>query len=412
MNVIITDNKNIKYSNFTIFSKMSELYNMWDRVGSIIIHSTQEKEYEVGIALAEANKNGVQKFIYINKKPVEIIALCIKALKGVTYDDEDLLKNEDLLVSLIEMYKDLATDNETNETEESIGIINDFIDGFVNNNPKVNLPAIRDRVITAVNELNESSKSYELQREEISKATLEIFKKTSEQVKAHRVARDKLNEEVEKLRKAVLATQSSKSDDVFDFQIKQYPKYRNYSNAKILHIKEVGYCPYLLSFLLAYITYLFDNKDIKSKLILVDRNIFLNGAKYLYKDGTRINNNTFKNKTLITNRFLLIDQPKQEILNSILATGEDLYIVYDRMYGEDIIEGNNVQKLYSSSGISLAKRAGLKLEKCIFSGKAYSNNFISIPRIEKYPEDESTRNSYYFDSCEQLYLKLNDYLSI
>lgn len=407
MNVIIANSLDTKnYRNFSIRKEFSNISSELEKIETLVLHNTVENELEVGLVLSDAKKAGVKKFIYINKKPIEIISACIKALGGITLQEEELLQ-EDMLDYLIESYEDFRIDTGLDITN-SVDIIDDFIKRFVDKDNRINNLDYQERVKTALIEIREKTSKTEHALNKISESAVDLFNDMSRALEDYQRTRVMMEEKVyeleTKFKEAPISTQ--KDQGVF-----YYPEVKYMGVNNILYIKEFAECRFLLSFILAYQNYVESFKRKRAKVVVLSH--AFRDTKLRYNSAVSIDSGSIQHESLLIEKFLAVYQPKDRILNKVLNTAtEDIIIVLDRMYCDEMLSGSCVRKLYATSGVEAMKRANAPVNKCILSGVSIDKLFMSIPMIENYPTDGMARLQAYFQTCKEQYKKIDNLLGI
>lgn len=406
MQIIIGDSSVLgTYTNFNIFTRLTDVPADFKNVNVIILTEVVEKDMDLGRILTDAKSSGVKRFIYINEEPLELISALVRGFGGIVENDESLLE-EDTLEYIVENYEDYKNSNKL-AVIESTSIIDDFIQGVVNNDSKVNSEYYQDRVKTALDEVIETSKKAETALTKISKSTLDLFKDVSVALHDIEKIKKKFDEKVyeleSKLSETPIATDTSNS-------VYAYPSVKYVGVKTVLYIKEKSECKYLLSFLLAYQDYL-ENKMSKKVKIIVTYQKFID-TQARYRSATQINVDTANTDSLISNKFIATHQPKRNVMYRLFDTDNDIFIVLDRMWGTEILTGACIRTLYATSGVDAMRKSNILPNKCILSTANCDNLFMSIPTISNYPQDVSSRKAAYFQTCKELYNKLNVFLDI
>lgn len=407
MKVVIDCNKKNEYvyKGFTKYKSLAEIKARLGSIDTIVIHEFTDTTCDVGLFLSLAKKEGVKRFIYINSQLNDMINLCVKSLGGIVESDEGLLE-EDTLEYLIAEYESMSCCMEIS-VSDGISILDDFIAAFVRNEDKVNNSAYLERVQAALVEVKNKSIKDEMIIRNVSEIAMNIFTDINSYFENTKKANKELQDKVYDLSQKI---SEDKSIALRESALFYYPKVHYTGTKRVLHIKEKVECKYLLSFLLAYQGYVMSQLRKKLKVIVTYQKF--KDTYDRYYSATIITKETSKNKSLVSSGYVVVNQPKKEVLYDILNSDDDIYIILDRMYGEDIIVGGSVRKLYATSGVRAMLKAKIPADKCILSGIDYENLFLAIPVISNYPQEESDRKHAYFNVCKESYHKLNKFLGI
>lgn len=407
MNYIVGKGMNKVYKNFKIVDDLASIINILKKDDVLVLHSIEGKTLDIGIFLSEATSKGVKNIIYINKNPNQMIASAIKANNGVVETDEELL-DEDSLEYIIADYDNIVGTTELAKTD-GISFLTDFIEAFLNGESRVNNSMYQDRVQTALNEVVRKTEKNEVVITSISNLALDLFNDVQSSFAEQNMIRQKLHDKVTELKQS-LNSQRSVNTNLGSNSIYLFPTVKYTGLKPVLHIKELVECRYLQSFLLGYMNYLEIVKHKKVKLIVCCQSF--KDIISRYNTYTNITRSNVKIKRLLEERILVTQEPKKDIMYSLIDSNSDVVIVIDKMYGDNIVDGTKVKRLYSVNGISNMKRFMLKPNKCILAEKRVKDLFVAIPKIDNYPADEETRKKAYIEVCRDRYEKLDRLLEI
>lgn len=407
MRYVVGESLNRVYKNFQIVNDLDSVVGLLKKDDILVLHDTKGKTIDIGIFLSEATSKGVRMIVYINKNPNEMIASAIKANNGIVETDEEFL-DEDSLEYIISEYEDIAESNELVKND-GIDFLMDFIEAFINGEDKVNNTMYQGRVQVAMKEVARRAEKNDLTLNSISTLALDLFNDIQSSFSEQKALRQKLSDKVTELKQS-LTSQRSVNTNLGSNSVYLFPTVRYNGTKAIFHVKEIVECKYLQSFLMGYMNYLEIVKHKKVKMVICCQS-FKNVISR-YNCYSNINRSNVKVKQLLDSRILVTQEPKKDILIPIIDRSSDVVIVYDKTYGENIIEGQRVKRLYSINGVNSMKRFLLKPQNCIMSGKTIPNLFIGIPRIEKYPIDEETRKQAYLGACIEDYKKLDNLLEV
>lgn len=404
MRVIVSQTLQDTYQEFVVvdnFRKIRELKG----VDVLIIHTFAEEEFEVGVFINEFYRNGVKKFVYINKNPLEGVKAPLVGVNGHVIEDEFFLEDEEELIALLDELDEGDSEN-TSLAVASMDIIGDFIKRFEENDESIKAPLYLEQVKDALNELSTQNEKQHLQLMSMGSTALETFEKASTIIsnisKQRKVIEDKLND---------LATkQQNQPSRSFGGGILFYPTYKYMGVPKLLFIREYSHCRYLTSFILAYEHYLHYNKNKRVKLIFVHQKG--QGVAKKYTDFTSITQESMYLDSLYDSEIIATNNPKSEVLKKIFSKPNDIFIVVDRLYGQQDIVSGRVSKLSAVSGKSDLKRFNIDVKNCIFPVVLNENAFINLPTIRKYPDGTDMRRAAYMQLMKKEFEKIDNFLQL
>lgn len=408
MRVIVSNKLRDSYTNYKVVHKLSEALEV-EGIDCLILNTFEEEDFEVGIALSELAKQGVKKFAYVSEDISLVVKMLISGLDGLIEDADFYFESEEDLDALLEDFfssKDIESDLSAN-TE----IITEFLKGFANNDEKIKTPVFLEQVNNAVNSLMVTNTENEVAIRDMSRATVDTFRHVSSTLNAMEEQRNVLEEKLASFELS-LQNQSRARVPVDSGVAWVFPTYNYMGKSKILYIREYAPCRYLTSFVLAYAHYVNYNLAKKCKVVFIHGRG--QGVLRKYSSGfTCITQESEGNKSLYTNPVIATNNPKKSVMDDLTHTGEPLIIIVDRLYGSDsIISGQRITKLNAVSGISDLKRFNLPVEDTLFPIISVSDCFGKISHIMKYPQDERTRLSKYFENMKDLFKKIDTKLGL
>lgn len=411
MNVILSNRLKDGYDKYKVVTSLKEVGKIED-IDCLVLHSFSEEDFEVGMFLSSLAKSGIKKFAYISSNVSLIIKMVVGGLEGLVEDADFYFESEEDLDEVLDgFFSNEDTGSDLKATSE---IIADFIKGFVNNDDRVKTPVYLEQVNNAVNELVVTSTASELAIKDMSRATVETFKKVSKSISA---ITEQYKDLEEKLYSLDASAEALAKQPRYEVQsnanaVWSYPTYQYMGSSKILYIREYSPCRYLTSFVLAYANYVNFNLQKKCKVVF----IYGRGAgiarKYS-KGFTNITSESENNESLYDNKLIATNVPKKPVMDSLTHTGEALIIIVDRLYGGDsIVSGQRITKLSAVSGVSDITRYSLALDEAVFPIISVPDSFCTIKHINSYPKDDRTRKSKYFETMKDSFAKLDQKLGI
>ena len=396
MNVIVSTK--LDESNYMQFSLTDSLKKVRDEfdcasIEALIFHTSIEKDFEVGVFISELRNVGISKFIYVNEDPSHIVKMVFQGVNGVFMEYEDCLYDEDELLTIVESYSDFNTSTSTSLANSSIHVVSEFIKAFARGENRIKAPIYLEQVSSAIEQLVEVNQMQELQISTMGMSAVSVFEMASQIIRQMNEKRLSLEHQLVELE----AVQSSASTSrTLDNNLVYWQPYRNMSNSKIFLVREYAPCKYLTTFLMGYMKYLQTERNKRVKFIICRGRSYGESARYDNGMFTYIDKNNANNLDLLENSMIVTDSPKKDLLSSIFAKREDLFIVLDRLYGKaDIITGRLAGKLNAVSSYNCAERNKLDVKDCIFSVTGHADAAININTFKDFPNDADTRYAYY-----------------
>lgn len=406
MKVIISKSTEDRYQNFVVvdtFKKVRELKG----VEILVIHDFKEEPFEVGVFVSEFKKNGMEKFIYINNNPLPNICSTLYGIKGKVIDDEFYLEDEEELLALIEEL-DFTEDETSALALAHINVIEDFVNRFERKDETINAPLYLEQVREAINETNSLVVKQKKQLIEMGASAMETFEKASTIIsniaQQRKIIEEQLNEVQQK------QAQSASSSRQLGGNILFYPTYKYMGVPKMLFIREYAPCRYLTSFILAYEHYLHYTKNKRVKLIFVHQKGA--GVAKKYSDFTVITQESMGMDSLYDAEIIATNNPKSEVLKKLFSRPTDVFIVVDRLYGQQDIVSGRISKLSAVSGKSDIKRFNLDIKTSIFPITARDEAFLTLLTIKAYPDGVDTRKAAYAQVFREKFVQIDNFLQL
>lgn len=408
MNVIVSGSLRDSYKNYKVVSTLKEASEV-EGISCLILHTFTEEDFEVGITLSELAKKGVKKFAYVSNDISLVVKMLIAGLDGLIEDADFYFENEEDLDALLDdFFSSKDTESDLTATTE---IITEFLKGFANNDEKVKSPVFLEQVNSAVNALVVTNTENEVAIRDMSRATVDTFRHVSSTINAMEEQRNLLEEQLASFEQS-LQNQSRAQVRVDSGTVWVFPTYNYMGKSKILYIREYAPCRYLTSFVLAYANYVNYNLAKKCKVVFIHARGRGVSKKY-YQGFTCITQESEGNKSLYTNPVIATNNPKKCVMDELTHTGEPLIIIVDRLYGSDsIISGQRITKINAVGGMSDLKRFNLSVDETLFPIIKVPDSFGTISHLMKYPHDERTRLSKYFENMNPLFSKLDAKLDL
>lgn len=403
MQVILSKTLENKFKNFTVVDSFKKLRTM-SNITTLVINSFVENDFDAGVFISDLKTKGeIKNFFYINSELSTTIVMLIKGMKGHISEEEWYLEDEEELKG----YIDSVTEEEEDASSSlpALGVVDQFIQGFVKGDSEINTPLYLQRVKVALNELNEITHKQEVQISTMGESAIEVFESASKIIRAI----DAQKREIEK-QLSVLETKGNETaSNMFSNTAIFFQPYRYMNAKKVLVIKEYSPCRYLTSFVYNYVRHLHYDKNKRVKLIIVHQKGANVSAKY--SNITNITSENCGQKVLYNNEYIATNNPKKEVMSELLTDCE-YFVVLDRLYlGESIVTGK-VNIVNAVSGVSDIKRYHLDIQDTIFSVTNYKNCLLCIPVIKNFPVEEDARRAMYTQTLSKGYEVLDKRIGV
>lgn len=405
MRVIVSTTLQDKFSNFVIvdnFKKIRELKG----VTLLVIHNFKESAFDVGVFISEFYSKGVKDFLYINEAPEASIRAVLVGVSGHVFEDEFYLDDEEELMALIDDL-DMDKDETTDLAVASTNIVKDFIQGFARGEERVKAPLYLQQVEDALNELSTITQMQSVQLVDMGTSALQVFDKANTIITNMAKQKQILESQLKELESASV-TQTSKP--TFGGNILFFPSYKYVGSAKVLVIRELSPCRYLTSFILAYEHYLHYELNKRVKLVFVHQKGA--GVANKYSEYTAITQESMGLESLYDSEIIATNNPKNDVMKRVFSKPADIFIIVDRLYGNQDIVVGRVSKLSAVSGKSDLARFNVKANNCIFSVTKEKESFITIPTVSNYPSGEDRRHAAYMQVGKDMFSKIDEYLQV
>ena len=408
MKVIVSNKLRDSYKEYKVVPKLSDVMSL-EGVTCLVLNTLEEEDFDVGITLAELAKRGVKRFAYISNTISLVVKMLISGLDGLIEDADFYFECEDDLDALLDDF--FSQRDEDSDLNANTEIITEFLKGFANNDDKIKTPVFLEQVNSAVNSLMVTNNENEVVIRDMSKATVATFRHVSSTLKAMEEQKNTLEEKLASF-EVSLQSQSRTRVPVDSGAAWVFPTYNYMGKSKILYVREYSPCRYLTSFVLAYANYVNCNLSKKCKVVFIHGRG--QGILKKYSNGfTCITQESEGNKSLYTNSVIATNNPRKSVMDDLTHTGEPLIIIVDRLYGSDsIISGQRITRINAVSGLSDLKRFNLAIEDTLFPIISVGGSFGKISHLMKYPQDERTRISKYFETMKDLFKKIDQKLGL
>lgn len=408
MNFIVSESADDFFTQFMVERSLKSMRSKLKELNSgadlLVIHSFPEKVFEAGVFLTEFKDLGVKSIIYINSNPDPVILNALNGVNGRHISDEFYLESEEDLLSLVE---DLSVDTEVDVS--SVGILQDFVTDIGVKVPKnIIPPVVIENATSAIQDLRTSNDYHRQLVSTLGRGTMEVFRNAKALIKDLASEKEFLRKKLDELENSINTTPSVGAS--FGGSINFYSSYRYNGNAKVLLIREYSPCRYLTSFCLGYLSHLHYEKNKRVKLVFIHQKG--TGVAKRYANWVAINDQNSRIDSLYDHEVLTTNDPKKDVLKTILERAIDIFIVVDRLYGtDDIITGRTTRVCAVGSSGDIA-RYGINPENTIFSVTAQPKQLFELPVIRNFPLDPDARYSVYATNMRDSYIKLDEKLNL
>lgn len=405
------------YTNFTLGGGISEIIDDVNEGDIVVLHNNLGSDLQVGMDISKLVAKGVGYIIYISTdgKPNDILISSIQSQGGyVIIEDSEEFVEEDSLEYIIEEVTKKPGGNQLVSVSNLQFLENfaeEYSSGIEVNKSKYYL----NKVGTALSEMIQSNKEYCNRFNSIGNQVMNIFDEVSATSEETRKIRIAFEERVKELQEQI----NKDSRKSIGGAVFVYPTIVYNGTKRVLLLKEKVEGKYALSFILGYKEYLSRVKHQKVKLLVCCQNFKVTTERYLWtnKKGEygcflEVDSTTVNMRSIREADTLLVTEPSSKVINALLSTICDTFIIVDKLYGDDIVRGDKVKRKYLVNSLGSIDRLNLKPEACIVPEVNAKRVFASIPRIENYPVDIETRIDSYLDVCEGQYKKFDKLLGM
>lgn len=407
MNIIISSELQDSFAQFKVVPSFSELKRTVDDLSSIdvlVIHRFPETDFEAGVFISDFRSAGVKNFIYINSDASTTIRMVVSGVEGKYFEDEFYFDDEEELLALMD---DMDEEETTEVAAPALSIINDFIQGFVQKEERINAPLYLERVSSAVTDLENYTRQTETKLVEMGTSATHVFERASSIIRKL----DNNKRVIEKQLKDLEESQSMASThSAFANNVMSFPSVKYTGNLKVLQIREFAPCRYLTTFCLGYLHHVHYTLNKRVKLIFVHQKSA--GTAKKYGDFTVITQSSMNSMSLYDSEIIATNIPKKDVLANIWSRQAEVLIFVDRLYGNMNILSGRVVTVNAVSGASDLERYKISAEDTIFSVTEYPNQLFCIPTLKGFPRDIDAKYASYAQVMEESYELLDKRLGI
>lgn len=405
MDIVVISKQDLDIENVTVVNDMRTLDTT--KYDGIVFHSSEGSNLEIVRCITSLDKKG-KKVVYINNEINSLFYCLFSGIGADIYDSEDYLVDYEMLDYILSNYKETGMELKAPDTD--LDVISNGVMALVTKGAEEVVRLAENELWlttlnNAVNSLDialERSNSLNGEVVGVLNSVSTLLSNLEDNMKNTEKEILELNKMVAEYDKKV------RPNTPFMFSSYNVP----ITVKKVMYVKVYGNCKYLLSFLSAYQHYLKMNKQFSSKLLVMQPKLKLHMQKYSQKKIPQLSKESIGMVNLKAYDFFVTFEPKKSVLDAFFKENANLYIVVDMLYGDDMLEGYNVEKFCAINGVSDLEVYNLKPEKIISSLVGLPNN-IMIPHILKYQEaNEQSRRTFYFDRCEKMYKLIDKVLNL
>lgn len=378
---------------------------------AIVYHNSNDTEEEAIGYLAQIYKSDPSKrFVYVNNEVSPLMSTFIYGIKGIVCDDIYPLSSEDLLISIIEEYdksdfiakppSDLFSELQQAMSRILTGTLDEEELHDILTNPDW-LSQVRSSMSTVSTSLVRVDKT--------STQLATYVNHTREMLQNMHLKYEEVQSELKRALQAQEAQAQVSASSPERNMIMSYPAVPVPATAeKVLYIKELSYCPYLVSFLFAYQRHFMTQVGGEVKFLVIQPKTKQNTMHYAdNKDIYLLHTPSLSTPT--DKKAFLTFEPKLNVFNYFFDSPRTkLFIVLDRFQGDMLLRGAKMKTMYSVGNMSMIVKRQLSPEKvfCAVSGPKGSFVLPFIPGYSEKPTPAS-RIGCYSTNCGELFEKID-----
>lgn len=371
---------------FQVLSSIKEIPVVNSTTNLIVIDFVDDDIDFMLEILRFVSKKNLSKIAYLNPQPKVIIREFLERVGAfVSTDPVDLTDNNQL--SEIVIILDTFSPNDTEDVFKPFEVVDLYLTSVLEKETPNTRTMIKRSLIQLSNTLEKH-----LERNDLKKELVELVLSVDQKTEKDRNSIERLEKELQNRQQDTIG-----SGLVNAFQPTIYTGVR-----KVIVFKEYAPTDYLTSFVIA-LSHYFSNKELKSKVIIVDRDTPFTAERY--RGITEVDFSTInKDKsTLSLTNLLWTSKPTTNIMDTLLdAIGYEIYLVIDRTYKQSsIVTGRSVTTLNAVSSRRLMRQLRLEPQKTLIGDKGDVGQLGTLSTIAQYPVHENQRIDHYCQVFEQ-----------
>lgn len=376
-----------------------------------MIFNSSENSMVEDLLLLSTLKDKNIKSIFINDDIEPLYGIAFNGLQGVIVKQSssmEILKDNEVLDYLVNSYRDSGMNAKTTSQEfeslvECVKVLSEASEGdklveVINNELwKKNLQAKLSNIDVAIAKANEKDT-----------AVIQLLGKLSKMLDDVNRNNEEMAMQISALQKSVMDMQISGARNNLNF----FPRYSVSPALKhVLYVKEESTCPFLRSFMYAYMKHVSRVKELNFKMLVVLPK--LKSVMEKYRSLPKLSPDSIKLVSIDSSDVYVTFEPTKAVLDKLFSSRDDGYIVLDCSYGDELLTGHTIVRLNAVSSYADMERLKLKEDRTIMSMITTERN-IEIPYFKEYvtQKNDASKISLYVSYCKEQYEKLDKMLNL
>lgn len=376
-----------------------------------LIFNSSENSMVEDLLLLSTLKDKNIKSIFINDDIEPLYSIAFNGLQGVIVKQSssmEILKDNEVLDYLVNSYRDSGMNAKTTSQEfeslvECVKVLSEASEGdklveVINNELwKKNLQAKLSNIDVAIAKANEKDT-----------AVIQLLGKLSKMLDDVNRNNEEMAMQISALQKSVMDMQISGARNNLNF----FPRYSVSPALKhVLYVKEESTCPFLRSFMYAYMKHVSRVKELNFKMLVVLPK--LKSVMEKYRSLPKLSPDSIKLVSIDSSDVYVTFEPTKAVLDKLFSSRDDGYIVLDCSYGDELLTGHTIVRLNAVSSYADMERLKLKEDRTIMSMITTERN-IEIPYFKEYvtQKNDASKISLYVSYCKEQYEKLDKMLNL
>ena len=402
MKILVTK-KPGTYQGWVRSKSLADAENVVGTIDVLVYNSSDEESIECVKRISSIkSKNPGCLLVYLkNSRDCDNkIKVIVTGEKGKYVDDEFFLENVNELNGLIDRIDEVTAMSELG----SVDVVKDFFQRYLKDGGSKCTPAYLSLVKKSVSSMVSSYNEKDLEMLRLSESATQLFKQAvdiTSSIEKERTEMESALLELKELRESERFSSPSLSTPNVIF----YPTVNYLRDKDIISIKEIGYCPFLMSFILGFRIYLDRVKNLRPKLIIIEpygKNI----EKKYDKVGNWVTSEKRNNIGCYGGPIVFVNCPFKEVIDKVLDDiNFDTFIIVDRTQNsfKHIVNSKNKEVFYAVQGDRDIERNKLPREKCFSGCSKIQGGMFTVPVFSNFPGQSNLRENVYLMSCEKFY---------
>lgn len=331
------------------------------------------------------------------------IKVVVTGEKGKYIDDEFFLENVNELNGLVSRIDEVTAMSELG----SVDVVKDFFQRYLKDGGSKCTPAYLSLVRKSVNSMVASYNEKDLEVLRLSESATQLFKQAVDitaGIEKEKAEMESALMELKEMRESEKENFPSTSiPSVLFYPTVSYPKDKD-----IIRIKEIGYCPFLMSMVLGFRIYLDRIKNLRPKLIIVEPL-----GKTLEKKYEKVGNWVTKEKRNNLGNYggsiVFTNHPTSDVIQKLLDdVSFDTFIIVDRTMNspKHIVNCRSKEIFYAVQGEYDVNLYKLPRNSCFSGVSPVSGGMFTIPVFSNFPTQSNLRENVYLSNFEKYYAML------